>query len=312
MSPRRRQALLVALSSIVVVGVAAATTALLTDHSSSRTASGPQAASVAASAAVSTAASSAVSTAASVAVSTAASAAVSPAVSFPPRPPDDRPGPVILVPGYGGAASMLDDLAALLRRHGRTTVTLALPNHAMGDFHGQEQVLAAQVSKSLAAGAKSVDLVGYSAGGIVAALFVAAHPSAVRRVVTIGSPLHGTGLAGLAAGIVPSACPVACEQMAPGSALLASLGSAAPAVTGVPWLSMWTSIDRVVTPPDSARFAGADNVELQAVCAGDQATHTTLPTDLLAEGLTLQALDTFPLPLPTPSASDCTPLRAVG
>ena len=302
---------------MIVVAVAVLVTVLLTDHSSGRTAQGVPTGSppspAAASAGSSVASSGAVPSGAvpsGAANSGLASAAGS--VSIPPRPPDDQPGPVILVPGYGGDASMLDDLAAVLRRHGRTTVTLALPNNAMGDFHGQEQVLAAQVKKSLAAGAKSVDLIGYSAGGIVVGLFVAADPSVVRRVVTIGSPLHGTRLAGLAAGILPSECPTACEQMVPGSALLASLAAASPTVTGVPWLSMWTSIDQVVTPPDSARFAGATNVEMQGVCPDDQATHITLPTDPLAEGLTLQALDGSGLPLATPSASDCASLRAVG
>jgi triacylglycerol esterase/lipase EstA (alpha/beta hydrolase family) len=219
---------------------------------------------------------------------------------------------VILVPGYGGDEQMLAKLAARLQRAGRTTVTLALPNDATGDLRGQEHVLAAQVAAELKRGAASVDLVGYSAGGIVVALFVAAEPSHVRRVVTLGSPLHGTRLAGLAAGLVPSACPTACEQMVPGSPLLASLGAAAPTSTGVPWLALWTSQDQVVTPPDSARFDGATNVELQTVCADDAATHVSLPEDPLADGLTVRALDSPGLPLASASASDCAALRALG
>jgi triacylglycerol esterase/lipase EstA (alpha/beta hydrolase family) len=205
---------------------------------------------------------------------------------------------------------MLIGLAKVLEKSGRTTVVLALPDDATGDLHGQEQVLAAQVTKLMSAGAASVDLVGYSAGGIVAALFVADQPSKVRRVVTIGAPLHGTGLAGLAAGFIPSACPTACQQMVPGSALVKSLSAASPNVTGVPWLSMWTSLDEVVTPADSARFDGADNVELQSVCADDAATHTTLPDDPLVDGLTVKALNSSGLPLPSFSAGDCSGLRA--
>jgi len=103
----------------------------------------------------------------------------------------------------------------------------------------------------------------------------------------------------------------ACEQMVPGSPLLASLASASPDMTGVPWLSMWTSHDEVVLPPDSARFTGARNVELQTICADDAAGHTTLPADPLAIGLTVQTLGTSPLPLPTPAASQCAALRAL-
>jgi triacylglycerol lipase len=219
---------------------------------------------------------------------------------------------VILVPGYGGDEQLLDRLAQRLQRAGRTTIMLALPNAATGDLRGQERVLAARVDRALTAGAASVDLIGYSAGGIVVALFVEADPSHVRRVVALGAPLHGTRLAGLAAGLLPSACPTACEQMVPGSSLLASLDAASPEHTGVPWLSVWTARDQVVTPAESARFAGAQNLELQSVCADDTATHVGMPDDPLAAGLTLRALGTTPLPLPSASASQCSALRALG
>lgn len=245
-------------------------------------------------------------------VSTAPAPSPSTSVAFPPRPPDSQHGPVIIVPGYGGDRQMLDPLAAALRKAGRTTITLDLPNNATGDLRGQAQVLAAQVAASLKAGAKSVDLVGYSAGGIVVALYTQTDPSHVRRVVTIGSPLHGTRIAGLAEGLAPSACPVACQQMAPGSSLLSSLADAAPARTGVPWLSMWTSHDEVVLPPTSAQFDGARNVELQSICPDDAAGHVTLPADPLAIGLTATALNSWPTPFPTPAASSCAALRAAG
>jgi triacylglycerol esterase/lipase EstA (alpha/beta hydrolase family) len=231
--------------------------------------------------------------------------------AVPPRPIDGQPGPVILVPGYGGDAAMLDPLAALLRKAGRTAITLALPDNAMGDLRGQAQVLAAEVTRQLRQGAASVDLVGYSAGGIVVALYVQSDPSHVRRVVALGAPLHGTQVAGLAMDLAASACPTACQQMAPGSSLLASIDDASPSRTGVPWLSMWTAHDEVVLPPDSARLPGAQNIELQKICADDAAGHTLLPSDPLAEGPTLRALEAAALPLPGLSPSDCTALRSL-
>jgi triacylglycerol esterase/lipase EstA (alpha/beta hydrolase family) len=227
---------------------------------------------------------------------------------------------VILIPGYGGSDALLETLASRLRAAGRTTIVLALPDDATGDLRGQADVLAARVTAALRAGAPSVDLVGYSAGGIVAALFVAAHPQEVRRVVSIGSPLHGTALAGLAAQLLPSACPTACQQMAPGNPLLASLAAAEPARTGVPWTSMWTAHDEVVDPADSARFTGADNIVLQSVCADDSSGHDNLPADPLVAGLTLRALGTAvpgtgisgTAASASPSASECTALRKLG
>ncbi|MDQ1487239.1 MAG: triacylglycerol lipase [Actinomycetota bacterium] len=227
-----------------------------------------------------------------------------------PRPPDNQPGPIILVPGFGGSDEMLAALAQRLRNAGRTTILLAIPNNATGDLRSQAALLGARVAGELKAGAPSVDLVGYSAGGLVVALFVADHPQDVRRAVAIGAPFHGTNIAGLAAGLVPSMCPTACQQMVPGSPLLPMLDAAQPARSGVPWMSMWTAHDQIVQPADSARFAGADNIALQNVCADDAVTHIDLPADPLVAGLTLKALGVAAMP--SPSASDCSGLRSLG
>lgn len=207
---------------------------------------------------------------------------------------------------------MLETLANRLESAGRTTILLALPDDATGDLNVQAGILATRVTQALNAGAPSVDLVGYSAGGIVIGLFVAAHPKEVRQIVTIGSPLHGTEIAALAVtlNLSSSICPTACREMAPGSSVLGSLAAAEPAHTAVPWTSMWTADDQVVLPPDSARFTGATNIVLQQVCADDTANHLNLPADPLVAGLTLRALDTTDVG--SPSASDCSSLRALG
>jgi triacylglycerol lipase len=205
---------------------------------------------------------------------------------------------------------MLASLADRLQRAGRTTVLLVLPNNATGDLRGQADILATRVGALIKGGAPSVDLVGYSAGGIVVGLFVATHPEQVRRIVSIGSPLHGTNLAGLAAGLLPSSCPAACQQMVPGNPLLSSLDAAEPARTGVPWMSVWTTHDQVVQPADSARLPGAVNIALQTVCADDAVTHIDLPGDPLVAALTLRGLSTSDVA--SPAASECAALRVVG
>ena len=205
---------------------------------------------------------------------------------------------------------MLASLAARLHRAGRTTVLLAIPDDATGDLRGQADLLGAKVRALLKAGAPSVDLVGYSAGGIVVGLFVAAHPQDVRRVVTLGSPLHGTRLAQVAAALGPATCPIACQQMEPGTSVLSSLDAAVPPRTGVPWLSMWTTHDEVVVPAESARFDGAVNIALQSVCADDTVDHIALPADPLAAALTLRGLSITTVAVP--AASDCAALRAQG
>ena len=80
------------------------------------------------------------------------------------------PGPVILVPGYGGGRAGLLRLAARIRATGRSAVVLTLPGDGTGDLALQARALQTVVAGQLAAGAASVDVIGYSAGGVVARL----------------------------------------------------------------------------------------------------------------------------------------------
>ncbi|GEL24662.1 lipase [Pseudonocardia sulfidoxydans NBRC 16205] len=227
------------------------------------------------------------------------------------RPADDRPGPVVLVPGYGGSRTSLQALARRIEATGRQATVLTLVGDGTGDLSAQVTVLDRAVDEALAAGAPSVDVVGYSAGGVVTALWLAREDGAskTRRVVTLGAPLHGTTLATAGASLAPDACPVACRQLVPGSPELAEIEKA-DVGSELPWLSLWTTDDDTVTPPESARLAGALDTSVQAVCAGARVTHSGLPTDPLVTGAVLRALGTTPLTLPGPA--DCAGLRRAG
>jgi triacylglycerol esterase/lipase EstA (alpha/beta hydrolase family) len=222
----------------------------------------------------------------------------------------DVPGTVVLVPGYGGSQAALDVLADRLRHQGRTATVVTLPENGNGDLTGQADALDAAVRDALRAGAPSVDLVGYSAGGVVVRLWVkrSSDARATRRVVTLGAPLHGTNLAAVGSAVLPGACPAACQQLAPGSSLLAEL-DAAPLPPGLPWLSVWTNDDETVRPPDSARLSGAVNVAVQDICPDATVQHGQLPTDPLVTGLILRALN-GPALTTAPGPADCSTLRA--
>lgn len=226
------------------------------------------------------------------------------------RPSQDRPGPVLLVPGYGGDRRSLLKLAGQIEDEtGRDALVLRLDGDGTGDLTAQVAVLDAAVRDALAEGAPSVDVVGYSAGGVVAGLWVAREQGAqrARRVVSLGAPLHGTTLAGFAATFRPQECPAACRQLAPDSPLLAELEQAEVG-DEVPWLSVWTLDDETVTPPETARLAGAVNVAIQDVCPGVRVRHGELPTDRAVTGLVLNALSTEPID----AVADCASLRATG
>jgi triacylglycerol esterase/lipase EstA (alpha/beta hydrolase family) len=229
----------------------------------------------------------------------------------PPAPAPDRPGPVLLIPGYGGSTTSLERLAAKLRTAtGREVRVVRAVGDGTGDLTAQARALAATVNGLLQQGAPSVDVVGYSAGGVVARLWAAEFGGArqARRIVTLGSPHQGTQVAELAQDLAPERCPTACLQLAPDSDLLRRLPQ--EAVPGPRWVSLWTSRDDVVTPASSGTLAGAVDVRLQDVCPDDEVRHSGLPDDPLVAGLVARALADAPL-TERPPASQCAALRSL-
>lgn len=227
----------------------------------------------------------------------------------PPADPADM-GTVVLVPGYGGARGALESLSVRLEVVGRPTVVVSLPEGGTGDLGNQAAAIDAVVRELVRHGETSVDLVGYSAGGVAAWRYLRTGRTApaVRRFVTLASPLQGTEVAALAATLAPESCPAACRELAPGSALLTDL--AARPRPPVPWLSVWSDADEVVLPPSSAAPPGVASVRLQSVCPASVTRHGALPVDGLAVGLLLRALGTRPLP--TPGVADCEQLQGEG
>jgi uncharacterized protein YjeT (DUF2065 family) len=215
----------------------------------------------------------------------------------------DRPGPILLVAGYGGGTGSLERLAVALRAQGRTVEVVPPVGDDTGDLRVQAQQLKAVADRAIGAGAPSVDVIGYSAGGVVTRIWASDLEGAriARRVITLGSPHHGAQVAELAAALAPASCPAACRQLVPGSTLLDGLRETAP---GPAWVSVWSRDDTVVTPPDSARLDGAVNVELQTICPTARVSHGQLPTAPLVLGILRLALGNGGLAA-VPSSADC-------
>jgi triacylglycerol lipase len=221
-----------------------------------------------------------------------------------------RPGAVLLVPGYGGSTTSLGELAARIRSTGRTATVVQLAGNGTGDLTAQARVLDGYVNRAVGAGSGPVTVIGYSAGGVVAWLWYVDYGGATRagKIITLGSPLHGARVAAVGTAYDPAACPVACEQLAPGSALLTRLQQSTQ--QRPPWLSLWSIDDRTVQPPDSARLPGAVNVPLQSVCPGVDIQHSQLPTAPLVVGLVLSTLAGNRVTAPAPG--DCAWLESLG
>lgn len=246
-----------------------------------------------------------------VAVRAATSGDPAPAAA-PPAPARQLPGPVLLLPGYGGSTASLERLAATLRaRTGRDVRVVSAVGDGTGDLTAQAKTLASTVDTLIRQGAPSVDVVGYSAGGVVARLWAARFGGATqaRRVITLGSPHQGTEVARLASELAPDRCPTACQQLAPDSDLLRDLPQGA--VPGPAWVSLWTDRDDVVTPASSGRLQGAVDVQLQRVCPDDRVRHSGLPDDPLVAGIVARAIGGAPLAT-APEPSECSTLRRAG
>jgi triacylglycerol esterase/lipase EstA (alpha/beta hydrolase family) len=180
---------------------------------------------------------------------------------------------------------------------------LQLPGNGTGSLVADAAVLNSAVAQIVRRGAPSVDVIGYSAGGVVALLWARHDDGAshARRIITLGAPFHGTELAAAALALLPGDCPAACRQLVPGSPLLASLDAGRG--TGLPpWLSLWTADDQVVTPPNSANLAGAIDVPVQAVCPALAVSHTAMPSDPAVIKMVLTAVGRAPLARPTLAA----------
>ncbi len=227
-----------------------------------------------------------------------------------PEPVAGRPGAVLLVPGYGGSTGSLEQLAARIRKTGRTAIVVPLAGNGTGDLAVQARVLDGYVNQAIGAGSGPVTVIGYSAGGVVAWLWDIDYGGQGRagKIIPLGSPLHGARIAAVGTAYDPGACPVACQQLAPGSALLTRLQRSAQARP--PWLSLWSTDDETVQPPDSARLPGAVNVPLQSVCPGVDIQHSQLPTAPLVVGVVLHELAGNRVTAPAPG--DCAAFQALG
>jgi triacylglycerol lipase len=218
--------------------------------------------------------------------------------------PQDRPGPVLLVPGYGGRIASLDPLAAALRAAGRTVQLVEPVEGGVGDLQAQAAHLGEVADAVLRqSGAASVDVVGYSAGGVVARLWVRDHGGAsqARRVLTLGSPQHGTSQAELGRDLA-GGCPVACEQLVPDSDLLRRLNAGDETPDGPRWVTLRSTGDEVVTPVVSAALDGALNLVVQDYCPQARTAHGDLPSDPVTLATLRAVLGVGP---PQPPSAGC-------
>jgi triacylglycerol esterase/lipase EstA (alpha/beta hydrolase family) len=229
------------------------------------------------------------------------------------KPSAAHPRPVILV--HGTFANMADSwqaLSPLLYNHGYCVFALNYGSYegsgqfgiyATGDIAQSAEQLKSFVGSVLkATGARKVDLVGHSQGGMMPRYYLKFLGGAtkVHTLVGLAPSNHGTTLDGLftlanllgAGSFFGFHCP-ACEQQEAGSAFLTNLNAAGETLPGVSYTVIQSANDEVVTPYSSAFLSGTKvtNILLQSQCSLDQGEHLSMPYDHIADADVLNALD---------------------
>jgi triacylglycerol esterase/lipase EstA (alpha/beta hydrolase family) len=192
--------------------------------------------------------------------------------------------PVLLVHGYGCNSGYWHFMSRALRRADISHYTIDLEPV----FAGIDQFVPALHARieeiCRMTGQPKLIIVGHSMGGLVARAYLRDHGTArVARVITLGTPHRGTGLARFGAGHNSrqmrwrgSATEGRC------SAWLARLERAEdPAVRGL-FLSLYSHQDNIVSPQLSSSLPGAVNIEFNGIGHVALGMHPSVMKEVIA------------------------------
>lgn len=189
--------------------------------------------------------------------------------------------PVLLVHGYVCNRGYWTKLSRLLARAGiaHDAVDLEPIGASIDDVVPQvEQALARLCSRT---GSGRAIIVAHSMGGLVARAWLRRHGAArVAKIITIGTPHHGTALASLAAGT--NARQMSRIGDAP-SAWLARLAAGETPAARALITSLYSHHDNIVAPQASACLPGARNIAFGGIGHVALASDARVLRQLLAE-----------------------------
>lgn len=252
------------------------------------------------------------------------------------KPSKAHPRPVVLVHGtWESAYQTWAGFAPVLARHGYcvfapelgilpTSAGGGVPALQSGGEYGAGHVdesaaqLGAFVERVLrVTGARQVDLVGHSQGGVIARAYLRFHGGAdasnplgnkVSRVVTMAATNHGTTMDGLvdlehdmrAEGVdigpqVAAASGPAGADQQQGSEFITRLNSGGDTMPGLDYTVLTTTYDEVSTPYTASFLtagpgAHVDDIVIQDGCPADHTEHTDFTYSPRAQSLALRGL----------------------
>ncbi|MDB5919524.1 MAG: hypothetical protein JWR40_3758 [Massilia sp.] len=178
--------------------------------------------------------------------------------------------PVLMLHGYGCNCGYWSALTPLLDAARISHATLDL-EPVTGDIDDYvPAVQRACEALSAAAGAPRLTIVAHSMGGLVARAWMRAHGVArVARVITLGTPHHGTSLAGFGVGRNAAQMRRIVSHIGTGDGLanpwLDQLAALETADTRALITSIYTHHDNIVSPQTSSFLEGARNIAFGGV-----------------------------------------------
>jgi triacylglycerol esterase/lipase EstA (alpha/beta hydrolase family) len=173
--------------------------------------------------------------------------------------PDARGLPVLLIHGYACNSGYWLPMSKLLTRSriSHYGIDLEPPAASIDDF--VPQVAAAVERLYVETGSKQVIILGHSMGGLVARAYLRRFGHArIARVVTLGTPHHGTALALFGPGSNAA-------QMRRDSEWLGALAASEANLQRTLFSSIYSVHDNIIAPQDSSELPGARNIVFGAI-----------------------------------------------
>jgi pimeloyl-ACP methyl ester carboxylesterase len=173
--------------------------------------------------------------------------------------PEARGLPVLLIHGYVCNSGYWLPMSKLLKqaRISHYGIDLEPPGASIDDYAPQVQAAVARLRKET--GSEKVIIVGHSMGGLVARAYLRRYGDAgIARVITLGTPHHGTALAHFGPGSNAA-------QMRRDSAWLASLAASEANTQRMLISSIYSVHDNIIAPQDSSDLPGARNLVFGAI-----------------------------------------------
>ncbi len=194
--------------------------------------------------------------------------------------------PVLLIHGYGCNSGYWHSMSQALQRTRISHYAVSLEPITCGIDEYVPMVQAAIEHLCSETGQSQILIVAHSMGGLAARAYLRKCGShRIAKVITLGTPHHGTGLAqfGIGTNTVQMRWTIG-EQEGPASPWLRALAADEDAAVYRLFVSIFSHHDNIVSPQTSSYLAGAKNIALYGI------GHVALASHPLVQALVIEEI----------------------